>query len=147
MFTTFKLHDEQLSKNFSLREMCSSQTARIYSIDNTPDQATIERLRTLCKDVLQQARDTWNKPIHVNSGFRSKALNKAVGGKQNSYHLSGQAADLYVDGEKDGFALSALLLRAKLTDLVLLERRGKKYWIHVQWSMAPRHKFSQDYED
>lgn len=145
--TTFKLHDEQLSKNFTLREMCNSITAKNHGIDNTPDAASIDRLRTLCKDVLQQARDSWGKPIHVNSGYRSAALNKAVGGKKNSYHLTGQAADLHVENEGEGFTLSALLLRSKLTDLVLLEKRGRKFWIHVQWSMAPRHKFSQDYAD
>lgn len=137
----------QLSKNFSLTEMTASLTADLYNIDNTPNKMQVENLKRLCQDVLQQARDDFGKPIHVNSGFRSKELNKKVGGVANSYHLKGQAADLHVDNEKDGFLLSALLLRSKYTDLVLLEKKKGRYWIHVQWSMAPRHKFSQVYKD
>lgn len=136
----------QLSKNFTLEEMCASSTAEIYHIDNTPTDKEIGNLKRLCQEVLQQARDDFGKAIHVNSGYRCEKLNAKVGGKKNSYHLKGMAADLHVDGEKDGFYLSALLLRSRLTDLVILEKRGKKFWIHVQWSMAPRHKFIQDYE-
>lgn len=140
------MDDCQLSKNFTLREMTASYTADIYHIDNTPNTKEMANLQRLCQDVLQQARDDYGKPIHVNSGFRCPALNAKVGGKKNSYHLKGMAADLHVDCEKDGFLLSALLLRSKWTDLVIMERRKLKYWIHVQWSMAPRHKFTQDYE-
>lgn len=139
------MEDRQLSKNFTLREMCASMTAEIYKIDNTPNEKQVQNLQRLCADVLQQARDDYGKPMHVNSGFRSEKLNAKVGGKKNSYHLKGMAADIHVECEKDGFHLAALLLRSKYTDLVLLEKRKHKYWIHVQWSMAPRHKFSQDY--
>lgn len=141
------MEDKELSKNFTLKEMCASLTADLYNIDNTPKQKEIDNLTMLCQKVLQQARDDFGKPIHVNSGFRCLELNKKVGGKKNSYHLKGQAADLHVDNEKEGFFLSALLLRSKYTDLVLLEKRKGRYWIHVQWSMAPRHKFQQDYAD
>lgn len=140
------MEDEQLSKNFSLKEMCASQTAAIYNIDNTPTAKDIANLKRLCADVLQQARDDFGKPMHINSGYRCEKLNAKVGGKKNSYHLKGMAADVHVDSEKDGFLLAALLLRSKYTDLVLLEKRKYKYWIHVQWSMAPRHRFSQDYD-
>lgn len=140
------IKDEQLSKNFTLSEMTESITANLYNIDNTPNQKQIDNLKMLCQQVLQQARDDFGKPIHVNSGFRCAELNKKVGGVKTSYHLKGQAADLHVDNEKDGFFLSALLLRSKYTDLVLLEKRNGRYWVHVQWSMAPRHKFQQDYK-
>lgn len=141
------MEDKQLSKNFTLREMCASLTAELYNIKNEPTQKDVDNLTRLCQNVLQPARDDFGKPIHVNSGFRCKELNDKVGGKKNSYHLKGQAADLHVDNEKEGFLLSALLLRSKYTDLVLLEKRKGRYWIHVQWSMSPRHKFSQDYAD
>lgn len=138
------MQDEQLSKDFKLSEMIASTTATIRHIDNTPPKKIVDRLRILCQEVLQQARDTYGKPIHVNSGYRSTELNKAVGGQANSYHLKGQAADLHVDSESDGYYLSALLLRSNIADLVILEKRGRKIWVHVQYSMAPRHKFIQD---
>lgn len=137
------MQDEQLSKDFKLSEMTASMTAEYRQIDNTPTKEAVDHLRILCQQVLQQARDTYGKPIHVNSGYRSKELNKAVGGASNSYHLKGQAADLHVDSEEDGYYLSALLLRSNIADLVILEKRGRKVWVHVQYSMAPRHKFIQ----
>lgn len=136
----------QLSKNFTLEEMCSSTTADIYKIKNEPNEEQKENLNILCNKVLQPTRDDFGKPIHVNSGFRSAELNKKVGGKVNSYHLQGKAADLHVDGRSEGAYLSALLLRCNLTDLVILEKRGKKFWVHVQWSYAPRHKYIQDFD-
>lgn len=140
------MEDQQLSKNFTLKEMCASLTANLYNIDNTPNQKQIDNLKMLCQEVLQQARDDFGHPIHVNSGFRCAELNKKVGGAAKSYHLKGQAADLHVDNESQGFYLAALLLRSKYTDEVILEKMKGKYWIHVQWSMAPRHKFFQIYK-
>lgn len=141
------MEDKQLSYNFSLSEMCASLTAQYRGIENVPGAKEIKNLTTLCDKILQPARNQFGKPIHVNSGYRCPVLNKAVGGVKNSYHLTGQAADLHVENEREGFYLSALLLQSEYTDLVILERKGKRYWIHVQWSMAPRHKFSQKYAD
>lgn len=139
------MKDIQLSENFKLSEMIFSTTAEIEHIDNTPTQQVIDNLRILCREVLQQARNDYGK-MHVNSGYRCKALNKAVGGKANSYHLTGQAADIYADNFAKGNYLSSLLLRASITDLVILEHRGKKWWVHVQWSYSPRHRYISNYE-
>lgn len=141
------MQDKQLSVNFTLSEMCASLTAQYRGIKNEPDDASIHNLEILCKEVLQPARDDYGKPMHVNSGFRCPTLNKAVGGKYNSYHLVGKAADIHASGETEAFYLSALFLRSKITDLVIVEKRKRKYWVHVQWSAAPRHKLIQNYDE
>lgn len=46
---------------------------------------------------LQQIRDHFGKPVHVNSGYRCAKHNKAVGGASSSYHTKGMAADISVE--------------------------------------------------
>ena len=47
---------------------------------------------------LQKIRDRIGRPIHINSGYRSISYNRQIGGVQNSQHLLGKAADIYVSG-------------------------------------------------
>lgn len=132
----------QLSEHFTLAEMTFSMTAEICHIDNTPPPTAVTCLTTLCTQVLEPTRKVWGKPMRINSGYRCKELNQAVGGVSNSYHLKGAAADIHVDNSAEGSALSLLLLQQKLTDLVILEKHKGRYWVHVQWSYAPRHKYT-----
>lgn len=74
----------KLSANFTLKEMQSHDGADEVKVDS----ALI--------DYLQQIRDHFGKPVHINSGYRSPAHNKAVGGMTNSYHTKGQAADIVI---------------------------------------------------
>lgn len=133
----------RLSKYFTLEEMTRSTTAQNHNIDNTPNDTQTANLKILCSEVLDQAREDYG-PMIVNSGFRSKEVNKLVGGKANSYHLTGKAADIHCDNTTQACTLCALLLRSEITDLVILEKRGRKVWVHVQWSDAPRHHFTID---
>ena len=47
-------------------------------------------------DKLEIVRGLFNQPVHINSGYRCPAINKAVGGYANSYHMKGMAADIVV---------------------------------------------------
>lgn len=51
-------------------------------------------VKKLALTVLEPIRDTWDKPLKILSGFRSKALNDAVGGSPTSQHLLAEAADV-----------------------------------------------------
>ena len=62
----------KLSKNFTLKEMTRSITAKRRDIDNTPDEQQIENLAELCEKVLQPLRDLMG-PIVITSGYRSPA--------------------------------------------------------------------------
>ena len=71
-------------KYFTIEELTRSTTARLRGIDNTPSQQVINNLIALVDNVLDPLREAWGKPIHVNSGYRCRALNKAVGRWQRS---------------------------------------------------------------
>lgn len=88
----------KISKNFSFEEITRSETALRKGIDNTPKSEQIINLCALVHHVLQPLRDHYGKPVNISSGYRCKALNKAVGGVCNSQHMSGQAADIKIDG-------------------------------------------------
>lgn len=88
----------QLSKNLSLAEVIRSETAKRRGISNMPTDAHIANFKLLAEKVFQPIRDHFGVPIHISSGYRSAALNKAVGGSASSQHSSGEAIDIDMDG-------------------------------------------------
>lgn len=128
----------KLSEHFSLAEMCKTSA----NLDNVPNEAQVENLKRLC-GWLEMLRSEWNKrygegndPIFINSGFRSVAVNKAVGGVKGSNHLSGCAADIRVAGIEQLVRYATILLdisdeSKEDFDELLLERSPKgNYWLH-----------------
>ena len=100
---------ELFSKNFSYDELIASSTAKRLGIDNTPSYEEKEKLRKLAVEVLQPIRDSWRGAIIVNSGYRSKELNKAVGGVSTSQHCKGEAADIKPNKMTDGGKLYIMI--------------------------------------
>lgn len=88
----------RLSSNFTLEEFTRSQCAARNGVDNTPGAAVIENLERLCKDYLEPLRSYVGAPIIVSSGYRSPAVNQAVGGSKSSAHMFGLAVDIVVPG-------------------------------------------------
>lgn len=86
----------QLSKNLTLKEFCHSNTAMACGVDNhIKDEKHIQNALKLAENVFQPIRDHVGKPIKVNSGYRSKALNSVIPGSSNtSQHCFGEAIDL-----------------------------------------------------
>lgn len=79
-----------ITKNFSKSEFNSKDGAQM------PDNILVNVVKLACN--LQRLRDTIGKPIIINSGYRSEAHNRSVGGSPNSQHLLGKAADIRVSG-------------------------------------------------
>ena len=88
----------KLSKNFSLKELTTSQTAERKGINNNPNEDQINGLQRLCENILQPVRDEYATPVTVSSGFRSPELCVAIGSSTNSQHAKGQAADFEIFG-------------------------------------------------
>jgi zinc D-Ala-D-Ala carboxypeptidase len=88
----------QLSKNLVLAEVTRSETAKRKGISNMPTPEHIENFKLLAEKVFQPIRDHFGKPIRISSGYRSKALNTAIGGALSSQHCSGEAIDIDMDG-------------------------------------------------
>jgi hypothetical protein len=87
-----------LSNNLSLAEMISSESAKRNGIKNEPTAEHLDNMKKLATNVFQPIRDYFNVPIHISSGYRSLALNKAIKGSLSSQHCSGEAMDIDMDG-------------------------------------------------
>ena len=123
----------KLSKNFTLEEFIRSSTADRMGIDNVPkDEKVIKNLRNLCLETLQPLRDYVGAPVHINSGYRCKELNEAVGGVKNSQHCRGEAADIRIASPKQGREWAAWIEDNCRFDQMLLERnKNGAVWLHV----------------
>jgi hypothetical protein len=115
-----------LSEHFTLEELVASQLAARQRIDNRPTPVIIENLRKVAA-VLEQIRTLVGKPVAVSSGYRSVALNKAVGGAPASAHLDGLAADITVSG------MTSRELAGLIRDsgIVLDQLIYEGTWVHV----------------
>ena len=82
-----------ITKNISLNELLASNTAKRHNIDNMPNQAILQNLIDASVNFYQPVREILGVPIIITSGYRSPALNKAVGGSATSAHMSGFAID------------------------------------------------------
>ena len=74
-----------LSPHFTLKELCKSQTASRFNLDNLPTDEHIENLKYLCETILEPVREKYG-PFTPTSGYRSKELNEKIGGSQKSQH-------------------------------------------------------------
>lgn len=117
-----------LSKNFELNELTRSATADRLGLTNEPAERAVRALRNLCVRTLQPLRDALGQPIHVNSGYRSPELNRAVGGVATSQHQKGEAADICHEG-KASELLELLQEQAIPFDQAILYRRQN--FLHV----------------
>lgn len=87
-----------LSNHVSLAEFCHSDTAKRRGIDNTiKDTAHLASAKLLCEKVFEPIREHFGVPIHISSGYRSAALNRAVKGSSSSQHCKGEAIDIDAD--------------------------------------------------
>ena len=84
----------KLSYNLSLGEVTKSNTAIKNNIPNQPTKQHLQNLIVLAKNVFQPIREHFDKPIYISSGYRSKELNKLIGGASRSQHSKGEAIDI-----------------------------------------------------
>ena len=144
----------RLSEHFTLGELCKTRAKT--QDGNIPSHVHIENLKRLC-GWLEMLRSEWNKrygsltpdpspkgegseykeeSIIINSGYRSEAVNKAIGGVSGSNHLTGCAADIRVAGIEQLVRYATILLDISDEswedfDELLLERSPRGgYWLH-----------------
>ena len=85
---------EKISEHISYKEGVRSSTAKRLGIDNTPNEFDLKRMKSISENIFEPLRKAVNGPIRINSFFRCKQLNKAVGGSGTSQHCRGEAFDL-----------------------------------------------------
>ena len=122
---------------FELDEFLRSDTAARRGIDNTPTFEIVDHLGELVRCFLDGLRADLGKPIVVTSGYRSPALNRAVGGAQASVHMIGYAADIHCPSMKfddfKSFVLDWVRKTGAKFDQIILEKdlSSGAQWIHV----------------
>ena len=121
----------KFSKNFSLAEIEHSNTAKRLGISNEMSEEHIENMQRLITDLIQPMRDAIG-PIRVTSGYRSKALNSAIGGSNRSQHSKGQALDLqfWSEGKMNNKVIYDWILNSGL-DFDQIINEFDFAWIHI----------------
>ena len=146
-----ELDGSRLSPHFTLGELTKTNV----NLKNVPNEAQVENLKRLC-GWLEMLRSEYNRrygglspdpslsregsrdqeePIIINSGYRSEAVNKAVGGVAGSNHLTGCAVDIRVLGKEQAIRYACILLdiadeSQEDFDELLIEQSAKSLWIH-----------------
>lgn len=89
--------DYNISKDFRLSEMVSSDAAFAHEVDNRfTESEQVINLVYLVYFALQPIRDYFGKPVYITSAYRCTKLNNLVGGVVRSRHLVGRAADIKI---------------------------------------------------
>lgn len=119
-------------KYFTIAELCKSDTADRLGIDNRLPKDLLPNVENLITEVLDPLREWYGKPITVNSGFRSPALNKAVGGSATSDHMKGRAADITGGSPAENKKLFNLVQSLNLPFDQLIDEKNFA-WVHVSY--------------
>lgn len=131
-----------LSENFTLAELTSSDYAERHGINNVPtDPEVLENLHILANGLERVRAALDGRAIFVNSGYRSPKLNTAIGGSKNSAHMKGLAADIRVAGLTPREA--CVILSSKMEDLAIHQLIFEGTWSHVAFAdvdESPRHE-------
>ena len=130
----------QLTAHFSLEELTASETAARKQIDNMPGPDIMPHLQIL-EEGLEQVRTALRGlSIHVNSGYRSPALNAAIGGAARSAHTHGLAADIVCPQFGTPLQVCKAIEAAGLATDQIIHEYGK--WCHVAFARpgAPARK-------
>lgn len=123
-----------------MNELVRSNTAINNEIDNEPTEDIKKNLINLVENVLDPLREAYGHPIHVNSGYRSKELNKSIGGVPTSQHCLGQAADITTGTKNGNKDLIAIAKSINLPyDQLIDEKNGT--WVHISYGPRNRHQF------
>lgn len=123
-----------LSKNFTLAELTRTNTG----IPNDPEPYELINLNSLANQILQPIRDRFGA-TKVTSGFRSKAVNDAVGGVPDSDHRKGLAGDIVpleadIDTVFNWIKTSGLPIKQAIIET---GSRGER-WIHISLATEKR---------
>ena len=123
-----------LTEHFTLEELTHTDHREL---DNTPNESEIANIQRLAEFLEQVKEVLGGKPIMVNSAFRSKAVNDAVGSKDTSQHRIGCAADIRVPAMTPDQVVRAIIASDLGFDQVI---REFDRWTHVSIPNTPEAK-------
>lgn len=122
-----------LTPHFTLAEMTVSQTAARKGLSNEPTERALENLIKIAYTMEDVRKLLGSKAISVSSGYRSIAVNKAVGGSTTSAHVDGLACDFICPAFGSPLAICKIIARSGIKFDQLIEEGT---WVHI--SIDPR---------
>jgi len=114
-----------MTPHFTLAELTHTDHREL---DNTPNETELANIQRLAEFLEELKTVLDGKPIMVNSAFRSKAVNDAVGSKDTSQHRVGCAADIRVPNMTPDQVVRAIIASDLPYDQVI---REFDRWTHV----------------
>lgn len=129
----------RLSEHFTLEEFLLSETATRLGIDNTPTDEIIENLKRTAKHMEDVRVRLGDNVISVSSGYRSWALNHAIGGSKKSYHPYGLAVDFNCHRFGKPLDVCRAIAETDIPFDQLIHEGG--VWVHIGFALtgdAPR---------
>lgn len=133
-------------KYFSVEELCESDIAKKYNINNEPSESIRANLVYLIENLLDPIRELYGKPIYVSSGYRCPTLNNhpKIKGSKTSDHLKGFAADIYAKDPADNIKLFEIAKSLPEWDQIINEKpkglNNAPRWVHVSLRRAGNRK-------
>jgi hypothetical protein len=130
----------RLSKNFVLSEITRSNTAKRLNISNAPNKEHLRSMQILIRDLIQPMRNDLG-PIRITSGYRSPALNRAIGGSSKSQHCKGEALDIQF--WKDGKMCNKKIYDWVLKEGIEFDQMINEFdfsWIHISFKSGNNRK-------
>ena len=127
-----------MTPHFSLAELTHTDHR---SLDNTPNAAELANLKRLAEFLETVKTTLGGKPIMINSAFRSKAVNDAVGSKDSSHHRLGLAADFKVPGMAPDAVVRTIIAANLPYDQIIREFSDPVKgggWTHISIADKPR---------
>ena len=121
-----------MTPHFTLAELTHTDHR---SLDNTPNAQELANLKRLAEFLETVKTTLGGKPVMINSAFRSKAVNDAVGSKDTSQHRQGLAADFRVPGMVPDAVVRAIIAAKLPFDQIIREFDA---WTHISISDKPR---------
>jgi zinc D-Ala-D-Ala carboxypeptidase len=129
---------ENISKHITFAEATQSPTAAKLGINNNPDKAQLEAMKLVAEKCFEPLRTWYNKPIKVNSFFRSDLLNRAVKGSLTSQHKKGEAIDIDAGSKEENKKIFEYIKNHLDFDQVINEYNYS--WVHVSYSKTKNRK-------
>ena len=120
-----------LSPHFTLAELTVTDHREF---DNSPTQEEISNLQRLAQLLEQVKEAIGGKPVMINSAFRCKQVNDAVGSKDTSQHRHGCAADIRVPGMTPDAVVRAVIAAGLPYDQIIREFDA---WTHISVTNTP----------
>jgi putative chitinase len=121
-----------MTPHFTLAELTCTDHR---SLDNTPNAQELANLKRLAEFLETVKTTLGGKPVMINSAFRSKAVNDAVGSKDTSQHRQGLACDFRVPGMTPDAVVRALISAKLPFDQIIREYDS---WTHISIAEKPR---------